>query len=1202
MKFADIDFPQQLLTALVEQELVVFAGAGVSMGKPACLPDFKGLKDKISRQVQLEQKESVNIDEYFGRLKKKGVDVHSLVRNVLNSKDPGPTELHKNIVRLFSDFNSVRIVTTNFDQLFEKSATQNFDTVPEVFRAPALPLGNNFHGIVDLHGNLSKWNQMILTDSDFGRAYLTEGFARRFLIDLFQKFTVLFVGYSHSDTIMNYLARALPVTDRKRYVLSCSDDADRWELLGIDLIRYSKSNNGNHEKLYTGIEKLADFRKRGLFGWKRKIRERGSQPPGINSREQKDFMDLVMSDPVKTRFFTNVAAAVEWVDCINDMEYLNPLFGSEELKEQHRDLAEWMASKFACSSPYKLFGLIIEHGRLLNLQFWGILVNAVAGHSWNTDDKKELSQWIWMLLDSVPSDLNQRNYRTIDQTQLLKLSELCFDNNFNREILQCLDLATKSEISLRSRNRSFKNDPTKYAVEFHESGYYIAVNRLWKDYVKPKLDDLVEPLLNIAVRRLENLHETLVVWEYGNRETDGASVRRKAIEPNDQNIIHRVYDIWVDAARDSLEWLAQHNPEIAEHWRNKLIVSDAPLLRRLAVHVLSCDDQLSVDKKVDWIVERVDIHERAIRHEISRVLKNFYPASNQTYRKKLIKLVRYNQTSISATSKQTTALAQQQYDWLQWFLDAAPGCSQASQALQSISSKYPNFQKNGLFNFLFHTSRVDLSDEQAPWTAEELVQKSAAERLPTLISYERDEIKNQSNFRIFNVVAEAAKKKFDWGLELGAALVCQKEWATSLWQALIGSWEIILLNKQQHRQILELLSSKRLFEFHSDRVANFLYALVKNGGVSHAFELLPKAKQIALDLWDQCERKDPAQKQCEDWLSWAINHPAGTLTLFWFNAYMIDQKHLESQRGGLDEKYAQVFINIIQDQTLAGRFGRSIIAGQFHLLLGIDEKWTRTNVLPLFKKTDNIAEFHSIWDGFLSWGRLEPNVAKLLAPAFLVALRNIDSRSMRAERFVSYYTEMADLFIDDPLAEWIPKLIASDNADFKHQVAKQNNIEFHLLVWGEFRHQFAIEINTRLRHMDKEERRVLWERWLKKYWDNRLQRIPRCLDATEIRRMMDWLPKLSVVFTESVELALRIQPTKINDFQLFHELKTGDFPEKFPNETSKLLIHLGNFKLPDSMWDTDGKELINRVLECSQLESNLYEHKLRELKLQFDLD
>ena len=41
---------------------------------------------------------------------------------------------------------------------------------------------------------------MILTDADFGCVYLveSEGWARRFLVELFRSFTILFVGYSHS--------------------------------------------------------------------------------------------------------------------------------------------------------------------------------------------------------------------------------------------------------------------------------------------------------------------------------------------------------------------------------------------------------------------------------------------------------------------------------------------------------------------------------------------------------------------------------------------------------------------------------------------------------------------------------------------------------------------------------------------------------------------------------------------------------------------------------------------------------------------------------------------------------------------------------------------------------------------------------------------------------------------------------------------
>src|SRR5947207_1465711 len=79
-----------------------------------------------------------------------------------------------------------------------------------VFFAPALPVGNEFTGIVYLHGSVDRpANRLVLTDSDFGRAYITDGWATRFLERLFSRFVVLFVGYSHQDMLLTYLARGV---------------------------------------------------------------------------------------------------------------------------------------------------------------------------------------------------------------------------------------------------------------------------------------------------------------------------------------------------------------------------------------------------------------------------------------------------------------------------------------------------------------------------------------------------------------------------------------------------------------------------------------------------------------------------------------------------------------------------------------------------------------------------------------------------------------------------------------------------------------------------------------------------------------------------------------------------------------------------------------------------------------------------------
>ena len=51
MKLSGIDFPSHLLTAVRDRNLVVFAGAGVSTGEPANLPNFKKLVEIVSSRT-----------------------------------------------------------------------------------------------------------------------------------------------------------------------------------------------------------------------------------------------------------------------------------------------------------------------------------------------------------------------------------------------------------------------------------------------------------------------------------------------------------------------------------------------------------------------------------------------------------------------------------------------------------------------------------------------------------------------------------------------------------------------------------------------------------------------------------------------------------------------------------------------------------------------------------------------------------------------------------------------------------------------------------------------------------------------------------------------------------------------------------------------------------------------------------------------
>ena len=244
-------------------------------------------------------------DVFLGRLHDRGIAVHELAARELSKNNPQPTDLHKDLLRLHLAKQSVRLVTTNFDLLFERAAEEVLDRKPEVFRAPALPRGTNFTGIVHVHGAIDRANEMVLTDADFGRAYLVEGWARRFLVDLFRSFTVLFVGYSHSDVVMNYLARALPPADTETpFALTDESHSERWQALGIEPISFPRSPGDHYRPLYEGVNGLAKHVTRGTLDWQRVIAAIAENPPSLN-REDMDLIDDAISDPERVHFFTS---------------------------------------------------------------------------------------------------------------------------------------------------------------------------------------------------------------------------------------------------------------------------------------------------------------------------------------------------------------------------------------------------------------------------------------------------------------------------------------------------------------------------------------------------------------------------------------------------------------------------------------------------------------------------------------------------------------------------------------------------------------------------------------------------------------------------------------------------------------------------------------------------------------------------------
>ena len=395
------------------------------------------------------------------------------------------------------------------------------------------------------------------------------------------------------------------------------------------------------------------------------------------------------------------------------------------------------------SGAVQLFLLIARHGTRLHPHFWWDLGRKVESDKQDRLDKKILSCWVSLLLATAPVDA--------DRYVFLGMGKRCVEHGMMDTLLQVFDAMTGSRLRLK---RSFPwpdgdkgNQSPSVEVDLPMVGDFSwsSVNKLWEKSLKPNLAQVAGPLLGIVIRRLEKQHLTLRAWRNASRKWDSDSFQRSAIEPHKQNERQRVTDVLIDASRDCLNWLAKNQSDAAKHWCAHLVGTEAPMLRRLAVHALSARADPTPDGKIDWLLEHVGLHDLPTHHEVFRVVKLAYPECSKQCRQAIIDAVRAYRWPDEEDPRKERRTAYHQFEWLYWLYRADSNCVLAKQALDAVSAQHPEFKPSEGPDFIiWWGGEAEIVRPQSPWTIIELLAKPAADWLRELVSFQPTEFLGSS--------------------------------------------------------------------------------------------------------------------------------------------------------------------------------------------------------------------------------------------------------------------------------------------------------------------------------------------------------------------------------------------------------------------------------------------------------------------------
>jgi hypothetical protein len=276
--------------------VIFFCGAGISRAR-ARLPDFFELAERVmnglgtgfdspARKLVAAARDMkpiagvtgvISADRIFSLLERE-FTVKDINREVAVALRPGPDadlSAHKTLLDLGrGPDRKIRLVTTNFDLLFETANPRL-----SVWEPPNLPdptRQTEFAGIVHLHGRVDSSYQgalgdsFILSSAEFGRAYLSDGWATQFIRAVTDNYLVVFLGYTADDPPVQYLLEALYRTSANQTRLFAfqsgteSEAESRWRHKGVHAIAYD--GNDAHRALWNTLEAWAG-RARNPAGW-----------------------------------------------------------------------------------------------------------------------------------------------------------------------------------------------------------------------------------------------------------------------------------------------------------------------------------------------------------------------------------------------------------------------------------------------------------------------------------------------------------------------------------------------------------------------------------------------------------------------------------------------------------------------------------------------------------------------------------------------------------------------------------------------------------------------------------------------------------------------------------------------------------------------------------------------------------------------